>query len=441
VSVDSAHSLGGQSGVRPAAAGASASYVWYVVILLSVVNLFNYMDRMALSVLAPAIKSDLDLSDLELGLLAGFAFALFYAVCGIPIARWADRGIRRDIIALSLGVWSVMTALSGAAQNFWHLLLARVGLGVGEAGGVTPAQSLLCDYVPVTRRPGMFALHTFGLAAGMMLGMAFAGRLGETLGWRWTFVVLGLPGIVLALIIRLTLREPARGALDATRDEPVRISLGQALNTLWRCSTYRLLLLLSVLNVFVYAGLSQWWPSFYTRVHGLSMSSVGVSLGVANGAGYAAGLLIGGLLANKAAQRDMKLPLLVGALTAVLALPAALGMLFVHSASLSMLLAALTVLLHSVPFGAIIAAIYSVVSSRMRATTGALTAFCQSVVGFGLGPLFVGALSDALVPSFGSHSLRYALLAPVCLFPLMSLLLCGAARTLPEDLRAAGVQV
>lgn len=420
----------------------STTYVWYVIFLLTIVNVFNYMDRMALSVLLPSIKADLVLSDGQVGLLVGFAFALFYAICGIPIARYADRGIRRNVIVISLAVWSAMTALSGAAQNFWQLFLARVGVGAGEAGGLPPAQSILCDYVPVERRSGVFAIHSFGLIAGMMIGMALAGRLAETIGWRWTFVALGLPGIAVAFIVRLTLREPARGALDTkaggseTKESGgTSLSPRATLSVLWQCKTYRLLMLSTVLHGFIYCALTQWWPSFYARSFGLSLSEVGLYLGVGLGSGSGLGMLIGGLLSNKGAQRDTKLPLILGAIGMCLAIPASLGSLFSSSVGLSLMLVFVTGLLWSVPSGAQVATLYSVVKPSMRATAGAISIFFSSVVGFGLGPSFVGVLSDALASQLGIESLRYALLAPICLMPIPATILYVAARASTADIQ------
>lgn len=417
--------------------GYSGRYLWYVILILFIVNILNYMDRMALSVLAPSIKTDLQLSDAQLGLLTGFAFALFYAICGIPIGRWADRGVRRNIIAIALAAWSVMTALCGAAQNFWQLFLARVGIGAGEAGCLPAAQSMLCDYVPIERRPGVFAIHTFGLFTGMMLGMALAGWLGEQLGWRWTFLILGLPGVLLAVVVRLTLREPYRGAFDRPTSGQNGVSFRRTLVTLAHCRTYRLLVLFVVVDGFVQYGLNQWWPSFYVRSHGLSLSWIGAHLGVAIAGGAGIGLLIGGLLANKAAQRDVRLPLIIGAAATSLAVPTALGSLFASSAYVSILLVSLTALFWSVSNGPVVATLYGVAAPRMRATAGALTIFLTSVLGFGLGPFCVGWLSDALTVRFGAEALRYALLAPVCLHPLTIFILIGAAKGLTRDLGLA----
>lgn len=418
----------------------STRYVWYVVLLLTVVNVFNYMDRMALSVMLPYIKADLVLSDAQLGMLVGLAFALFYAICGIPIAMWADRGVRRNIIALALATWSLMTAISGAAQNFWHLFVARVGVGVGEAGCLPPAQSLLCDYVPLERRSGVFAVHTSGLVIGMMLGLALAGWLGETIGWRWTFVALGIPGLAVAILVRLTLREPQCGFFDAAQSDRTDSSLCGAAVFLWRCRTYRYLTYFGVANGFLQYGLSQWWPSFYSRIFELGSSAIGLYLGVGMGVGSGLGVLLGGLVSNKVAQRDIRLPLMAGAAAVGCTLSTVLGALFVPSPTVSLVLVSLSALLWSVPSGPLIAAIYSVVMPRIRATAGSISVFITSVFGFALGPLCVGLLSDALTPSYGAEGLRYALLAPLGVLPLMVITLFVAARALPNDLKAVGAR-
>lgn len=424
--------------VAPSGAqNATSDYVWYVIVLLTVVNVFSYMDRMALSVLAPSIKADLQLSDAQLGLLTGLAFSLFYAICGIPIARWADRGVRSNLIALALTTWSVMTALAGAAQSFAHLFVTRVGVGAGEAGCNPAAQSVLCDYTPLQRRAGVFAVHNFGNYAGMMAGMVFAGWLGQMIGWRWTFVALGVPGIALAVIVKLTLREPVRGTFDARNHVQNEVTLTEVLAVLARLRTYQLLTAFYVLNGFVQYGLNQWWPSFYTRLGELSLSAAGIYLGLAIGLGSAVGSLLGGVLSNKVAQKDLRWPLIGGAGATLAAMPFALGSLFASSPVISILLVSLTALAWSVCNGPVIATINSVVPNRMRATAASLTIFSASLLGFGLGPFCVGVLSDLLLPTLGAQSLRYALLAPVALIPFMALVLNAAARALPRDLQYA----
>jgi predicted MFS family arabinose efflux permease len=419
----------------------SRHYVWYAVALLTLVNVFNYMDRMALAVLAPLIKVDLALSDTELGLLVGMAFALFYAVCSLPIARWADRANRRNIIAVALAIWSVMTALSGAAQHLWQLFVARVGVGAGEAGGLPPAQSLLCDYVPPKRRTGVFAVHNFGLIAGAMLGMVLAGWIGALIGWRWTFVALGVPGLALAVVVRLTLREPVRGHFEAPPTDASSISLSHAIELLWRCRTYRLLVTFLALNGFVQTGLLQWWPSLYERVFNLSLGSVGISLGLAFGAGSGLGVLAGGWLGTQAAKRNARLPLLVGAAALVFTLPTVLASLFVSSTVGSLVLVSLAQLFWGLLAGPVYGTLFSVVPPRVRATAGAVVIFATSVVGAGLGPLCIGVLSDLMTPMLGIEALRYAMLAPLALFPLLVLAIHAATKALPHDLHVAGAAV
>ena len=405
-------------------------YTWYVISLLTIVSVFSYVDRMALAALAPSIQRDLNLSDSQLGLLTGLAFSVFYAVCGIPIARWADRGVRRDILAWALTTWSVMTALSGAAQHFIHLFFARVGIGAGEAGCLPSAQSIICDYVPMKRRAGAFAIHNLGNYLGILLGLVFAGVLGESIGWRLTFVVLGLPGILLALILRITLKEPRRGALEIeSSGVGPQSSFLAVLATLSGSKTYRYALFFYVLNGFVQYGLIQWWPSFYSRAYHLGTSSIGLYLGVAIGGSAAIGSLLGGVMANGLASRDTGSPLTIGAIFTLLAIPTSIASLFVPSIHVSIALVSLTAFFWSVSNGPVIAAAASVVSPGIRATAQSLLIFATSVLGFGLGPLCVGVLSDLLSPSAAEQGLRYALLFPISLLPLMALALYAAAKS------------
>jgi predicted MFS family arabinose efflux permease len=413
-------------------------YTWYVILLLAAVNFFNYMDRMALAVLLPYVKAELHLADSQLGLLTGLAFSLFYAVCGIPIAWFADRSVRRDIVAAALATWSVMTALGGAAQNFLQLFLTRVGVGAGEAGCLAPAQSMLCDYVALRRRAGVFALQGVGSILGMSIGMALAGWLGATIGWRWTLVALGLPGIALAVVVKLTLREPVRGIRDSVKDSGAPRPFRQTFASLWACPTYRWISFHYALNGFVTYGLNQWWPSYYARQFNLSMTAIGAYLGVAIGVGAGAGLIVGGVLANRTMRRDVRLPLFVGAGAVLVALPLAIGSLFASSVATSAIFVALTTFLWSIPNGTTTAVATSVVPANVRATAGAINIFCAAVFGFGLGPLAVGLISDSLAPSLGTEALRYALIAPACLLSVMALILTRAAGTVATDLRAAG---
>jgi predicted MFS family arabinose efflux permease len=418
-----------------------AGYTWYVIGLLTLTSIVSYIDRMAMAVLAPLVQRELHLSDSQLGMLTGLAFSLFYAVCGLPIARWADRGVRRNILSAALTTWSVMTALSGLGHHFWHLFLARVGIGAGEAGCLPAAQSIICDYVPVQRRAGIFAIHNVGNYAGMMLGLILAGWLGQLLGWRLTFVALGLPGIVLALILRFTLIEPKRGTFDAAgAGNESGSSLASVFATLKGCNTYRFLLSFYVLNGFVQYGLIQWWPSFYNRTSNLGLASVGLYLGLAVGGGAAVGSLLGGWIASRVSRRDPRLPLAISAAVTLLAIPAVLASLFTSSIHMSISFVALSALCWSVSNGPVIATAASVVAPTMRATSSSIIIFATAFFGFGLGPLCVGALSDLLTPRFGQDALRYAFLAPICLLPAMAYVLNEASKTAAADLHRMGVR-
>ena len=417
----------------------SHAHVAYVVGLLAVVNVFNYVDRMALAVLAPAIKADLDLSDAQLGLLIGFAFSLFYAVCAIPIAWHADRGSRRNIIAVSVGLWSLMTAACGAAQNVVQLFVARMGVGVGEAGCIPPAQSLIADIVPPARRPGAFAVHTLGLYVGMLLGMALAGWLGDQIGWRATFAVLGLPGIALALVVRLTVREPVRGGLDVGRSsDPV--PLRKALDTLARNRTYRMLLLALIANGFMQFGLIYWWPSHFVRTSGAEMGTIGVYLGLAVGVGSGVGVLLGGAVANIVGRHSLRRPLVLSAGATLLALPGMLASLLLASFWQAIVCVFLAAVAWSICNAPIVAAVQSVTAPRMRAVASALGILLTSLLGAGLAPLLVGTLSDLLAPTFAADALRYALLLPALVAPALAVAIYLSSRTIEQDLARVRVE-
>lgn len=414
----------------------SQSYIWYVISLLAVVNAINYMDRYALSVLLPLIKEDLHLTDGQLGLLVGLAFSVFYAVCGVPIARWADQGNRRSIITLAMVVWSAMTAVSGAAQNFFHLFLARIGVGAGEAGCIPPGQSIISDYVPVEGRPIAHAVHSFGSVIGLMVGMMLAGWLGDIIGWRWAFVALAIPGFLMAVIVRLTLIEPSRGLSDGYQGHigGDAIPLKEAIGYLRSCRSYVIIVQFFAVNGFLQAALMQWMPSFYERSHILSASEIGFYLGPALGIGSGAGLLLGGALSARLAAKDISLPLKVGAVGVAIALPALIGFLLAPTPDLSFLFAFVAWVFLSVSGGPVVAAVQSVVMPATRATASAIAIFFTSVLGFGLGPFFVGIVSDFIAAYYGVESLRYAMLSTLVLIPFMVILLYRASGTLNADL-------
>ena len=414
----------------------SNSYVRYVIIMLAVVNVFNYMDRYALSVLAPSIQKDLHITDSQLGILTGVAFALFYAICGVPIGRWADRSNRRNIVAASLALWSCMTALSGVAHNFWQLLIARMGVGAGEAGGFAPAQSILCDYVPREKRGGVFALHNLGFIVGMSLGVAVAGLLVDVIGWRWTFIAMGLPGVVLAIVLFLTVREPTRGIYDAPAQRTEALSTLAALRTLARSRTYVPILIAVAAAGIINLGFNLWWPSFFVRSHDFDFTSVGTSYGIATGFGAAAGLLLGGLISNKGAEHGAGLPLLAAAIANALAAAVIVCALLVPSPIVSLVMIGVMQFCLQASTPCIMASMFSVVPASIRTTGGTLAYLSSTALG-GLGPLIIGAMSEAFTPRFGSDGLRHAMLVTTGLFPIVVGGLYFASRRIGTELSSA----
>jgi MFS family permease len=245
--------------------GVSNSYRNYVLVMLTLVYVFNFIDRQLLVILQEAIKKELHLSDTQLALLSGFSFAIFYATLGIPIARLADKKSRRNIVAVSLGLWSIMTALSGSARNFFQLLLARIGVGVGEAGGSPPAHAMISDYFPPKKRSTALSIYSSGIYFGTLIGFMMGGYLNHSLGWRMAFFVLGIPGVIFSLLFYATVKEPRRGATDTVVHQSTQHTLGEVFEVLYSNKTFVFLAIASALNVFCSYGLLNWIPSFLQR--------------------------------------------------------------------------------------------------------------------------------------------------------------------------------
>lgn len=395
------------------------AYKNYLVGVLAVIFAFNNVDRLALGVVLQNIKIDLSLSDSQLGLLGGIAFALFYAIMGIPIGRWADRGNRVTIISLTAAIWSAAVALCGRAATFGQLLLIRVAVGVGEAGCVPPAHSLIADYFDRMERPRAIARYTLGAPLGFLLGYFGAGWLNQLYGWRMTFVLLGLPGLLLSGIAWLTLREPRRfGSAgiphrESTQSPPGQTAppLGQVLSVLWGNRSFRHLLFgISVWFFFGY-GLIQWQPSFFVRSHGMQSGEVGSWFAVIYGGAGGLGMYLGGTLATRYAPGQEARQLRIGTLAFVF-FAVITAVAFVASNKYVALSAlALAAAGGSMAQGPLFAAVQTLVPARMRAMAIAIIYLCANLIGLGLGPLAAGLLSDALRPWVGQESLRYALLA------------------------------
>lgn len=406
----------------------------YALSVLVVVYTFNFIDRQILSILLEPIKADLGLSDSALGLLTGFAFALFYATLGIPIARYADRSNRRNLIALALAIWSGMTALSGLAQNFWHLLAARIGVGVGEAGCSPPAHSMIADYFPATNRATALGIYSLGIPFGILFGFVAGGWLNEIFGWRVAFFVVGVPGLLLALLVRFTLREPPRGMAEGRVDETEQPTIMETFRYLWGKRTFRHMAMGGALTAFVGYGVVTWVPSFLIRSYGMTTGEVGTYLGLILGIPGGIGIALGGYLADRYGRHDTRWYLWVVTASLVLAAPFSVGVYLSGSAMASLLFLIIPVMLGNFYQATTFSQTQGLVTLRMRSVAAAVLLFILNIIGLGAGPQFVGILSDMLNNQFGDESLRYSLL----IFSFVNLWAAyhyyQAGKTLDDDL-------
>ncbi|GAB5451674.1 MAG: MFS transporter [Halioglobus sp.] len=409
--------------------------------MLTVVYAFNFIDRQILVILQEMIKADMGLSDAQLGLLSGFSFALIYVSAGIPIAYWADRGNRKNIVALSLAVWSAMTAVSGMAQNFTHLLLARIGVGLGEAGGSPPAHSLISDYYPPERRGTAMSVYSAGLYLGILLGYVIGGMVADAVGWRVTFFLLGVPGVVFAAVLALVVKEPPRGRWEVAEVNAYQPSLRDTLRLL---ASYRSFVFLAlgtaVLNFGGY-GTGNFAASLYLRIHGLSLTEVGLLLALAGGLSGMIGTFLGGYIGDRLAVRDKRWYIWVPMWGALLNTPASLLYYLTDNTALAIGSQFVATAIYSTFLGPCLAISHTLVHPAMRAFTSAVLFFTLNLIGLGLGPLATGLLSDALAARYGIDSLRYAMVVVSLVGTSSALLFYIASRYLPGDLaRGAAVE-
>lgn len=389
-----------------------------MLVVLGLVSMFNYIDRTVLSVLQEPIKRELGLSDGQLGLLTGLAFALFYATLSVPIARIADRFNRRNIIAASLATWSGMTALSGLATGFGSLVAFRIGVALGEAGSVPASHSIIADYYPPEKRVTALALWGLALPAGIMLGYASGGWIAAALGWRLAFGVIGVAGLALAPLVLLLVREPARTGSGLSGKAEQAPPLGEALRFLWRLRTYRYMLIGTTLHAFAQYAMMSWSAPFYMRVHHMPLAEVASWLALMNGVGGGIGIYLGGRLSDAAGSRNPAGRVWVSAVAMLLMVPVALVQFLIPSLTASLAFGFLATMLMFFYYGPIIGVPQSVVPPGIRALTSAVTLLVFNLFGLGLGPAVTGFLSDHLAASgMQDTSLRYAL-AAVVLFSL-----------------------
>lgn len=383
------------------------------MVFLFVVSTFNYIDRTIISVLQVPIKRDLGLSDAQLGLLTGLSFAIFYTSLSIPIGRLADRANRRNIIALSLGVWSGMTALGGLASSFLSLVMFRVGVAAGEAGSIPASQSIIADLYPPAKRATAMSIWGLSLPLGLLLGYSVTGWLAEAVGWRWTFAIIGGFGVVLAPIVLFLLAEPKRG----TYDDPViavapSMPIGEATLFLWRHKAFCMVVLAAALHGFTQYSLMNWTAPFYVRVHDMSLSGVALYLALVSGIGGGIGMFLGGYFSDRVGRRDPRGRLLVMAFFIAAMVPFTFIQFSSPSLGLSLASGAIAGTLMLGYYGPILAVVHSMVPSTMRAFTASVLLLVFNIIGLGAGPFTTGLVSDIFAASFnlGNASLTYAIL-------------------------------
>jgi MFS family permease len=411
----------------------------FVLGLLTVVYVFNFLDRQIVNILGDAIVRDLGLSDTQFGMLSGIAFAAIYATLGMPIARWADASVRRNIIALAVTVWSSMTVLCGAAQNFWQLFLARAGVGVGEAGGSPPAHSIISDIFPPDKRATALSIYSLGIYGGVLVGYVAGGYLASEFSWRVAFVVVGLPGLLLALMVRFLVHEPPRGLAEA-RSDVVPAAFTEVLDILWVRKTFRHIALGCALHAFVTYGLSAFLPIFLVRVHAMPIEQIGAILGLVAGIGGLLGTYGGGFLSDRLANRydDSRWHIWVPLISTIAAIPFYwFSLLFVKTGVAAAVTWFVPSVIGGMYLGPCLSMTHGLVGLRMRAQASAILFFVLNLIGLGIGPMATGMLSDFLRPELGEQSIRYALVAMV----LVNVWCAGhyylATRTLREDLAKA----
>lgn len=413
-------------------ASAPGGYRFVVLAMLFVVYAFNFIDRQILGILVPAIKADLGFTDTELGWLGGPAFAIFYTALGVPIAWLADRSNRTWIMTAALAVWSAFTAACGFAQNFVQLFAARLGVGVGEAGGVAPAYSLISDYFPPRERARALAVYSFGIPIGSAAGILIGGLLASQLDWRIAFIVVGLAGLAVAPVFRLIVREPRRGRYDAKPADASRVSAFASARTLMAKPSYWLLSFGAASSSIMGYGIFFWMPSFLVRSFGFSVGEVSLYYGAILLIGGVAGVWLGGMLADWMGAKRSRYALIPAA-AFVLTLPCYILGLLSSSPELAFFLFLPPTALGLLWLGPVITAVQHLAPAHTRTTASALFLFINNLIGLGLGSLLIGALSDALVARFAEESLRYSILAGTGFYLLAALLMALASRFLHRD--------
>ena len=410
----------------------------YAMLILALVYMFNFIDRQILAILLPAIRDEFQVGDTVLGLLTGPAFAMFYITLGIPIAQLADRWNRRNLVAAALAVWSGMTALSGLAMNIWQLTLARIGVGIGEAGCSPPAHSMIADYYPPEQRSIAMGFYTLGISMGIMIAYLAGGWVVENHGWRQAFFIVGLPGLILAAIVRFTVVEPQRGASEDRVDTGSKPSLAEVLRFLLGRRSFVHMGVAAGLSSFVGYAVVIFFPSFVDRSFDMGPAELGFWLGIIVGIAGGAGYFGGGLIADRLGRRSRRKSFNFLAASMLLSMPCYVTVFLAPSAGWALVMLVLPTGLANFYLPTVLAQAQSLVSLRMRAVASAVVLLLINTIGLACGPLLTGMLSDALEPTFGVESMRYSLLiVGVVILPWAGWHFVLAGRSIDADLARA----
>ena len=416
----------------------AAGYRLYVLALLVLVYTFNFLDRQILGILAIPIKKDLGLSDTQLGLMGGLAFAIVYSTVAVPVAWLADRHSRSWIITIALTLWSGFTVLCGLAGGFWQLFLARMGVGLGEAGGVAPSYSMISDYFPPHQRARAMAAYSFGIPIGTAAGTLFGGLLAAQVDWRFAFIVVGLAGLAVAPLFKLTVRDPERGGFDRTTAEraagpSVAPPFGQVIRTLLPKPSFWLLSLGAACSSVCGYGVAFWLPSFFSRSFDFTLPETSMFYAGIAFIGGMLGIWGGGAIADRFGGRSRGAYPLTPAIAFLIALPIFFVAVNTRSPVLAFLLFIIPTGLNLAWLGPIITAVQHLAPASMRSTASALFLLINNLLGIAGGLYYFGAMSDLLAPQFGKESLRLSIYSGMAFYLLASLLFITASRTLKRD--------
>lgn len=399
-----------------------SNYGWkshYALFVLLLVYMVNLIDRHIMGILMEPIKREFDVSDTAMGLLSGLTFAVFYSALAIPFSRYADKENRRNFVAYCCGTWSVMTSICGLATGYWFLAASRAGVAVGEAGGSAPSMSMISDYYPVESRGKAMGIYYLGPSLGSILGLALGGWIAQNYGWRTAFIALGIPGIVLAMIVRFTLVEPVREKNHHAYDE-YGDSMKGIMNELMRNKLFKLIMLAGLMMGFAGYGVAMWNPTFLVRTHSMTLQNAGIVMGLLGGVMAGLGALISGWLCDRLSLISSSWRIGVPALGCLLSLPSAVAFyvspvndywyLFGYEIPVAVIyymFFGVTAVWWTAP---VFSEISEIVSSNKRATAISVFNLGLTLIGAGCGPLFIGFMSDELEVYYGLDSLRWVLL-------------------------------